>query len=317
MHYPCGKCAACRVNHINQWIARGILEWHQYPEAKMVTLTLDDKKLSPEGYEPHGRDPEKRHAQLFLKRLRKNIRQIDPDHQIRYFMVSEYGKGPTKRAHYHAIIYNFPQDFYSRWHKGPFHQALEKAWPYGFVKSDRLESAGGIAYVMKYLFKQARGDDSEFFHSENCPKNDPWLIGRRNTFYLASRVPPLGVGMAPQIVDAYLKYGALNRDNTRFAPFHNDIMRGIIRLENRFYPLGKQVMKACREEMLKRKLHNMVSVMDNNIWELSKDYARWENTVKHIETERRYYADLEPERWEKSIKDEERSKRFLRKHGVL
>jgi hypothetical protein len=318
--FPCGMCAACRLNKINEWTGRGILEWTQ--PAKMFTLTLDDTKLEPvvrgKKLRPHDHDVSKVHAQEFLKRLRKNIQKIDPNHRIKYMMVAEYGKGKTKRAHYHGILFNFPQDFWSINHKGPFHKALEDAWPYGFVKCDELKSPGGIAYVVKYLFKQARGADSEYYDEENVPKDMPELIGRRNTFFLASRNPGIGHKRIDDILDSYVKYGIMDDFFDLGKDLQINPIKGLIRINRKKYYMGEYMVKKIRERALERKLTTLYETMKYaDIWEMAEKEARLKNGLQKFGSEYKFYKELTTEEWEKARHHEKVAEGILRRKRML
>lgn len=318
--FPCGMCSACRLNKINEWTGRGILEWTQ--PAKMFTLTLDDNRLEPEvrgkKLRKHDQDVSKIHAQEFIKRLRKNISKFDKGHRIRYIMVSEYGKGRTKRAHYHGILFNFPQDFYSVNHKGPFHKALEEAWPYGYVKCDELKSPGGIAYVVKYLFKAARGLDNEYYDEENCPKDMPELIGRKNTFFLASRNPGIGHGRIDDILDAYQRYGIIDKYADMGKDLQIDPLSGLIRIGKRKYYLGQYMTQMIRERALERKLNTLYETMKYaDIWEMAKQSERKKNGKQKFGSEYNYYKDLTQEEWERARHSSAVAEGIMRRRHML
>lgn len=68
--------------------------------AMMLTLTYNAANV-PRGSEIIGGELDRRHVQLFLKRLRKHFR----GQKIRFFGCGEYGTTGTLRAHYHIIIF--------------------------------------------------------------------------------------------------------------------------------------------------------------------------------------------------------------------
>lgn len=85
--------------------------------AHFVTLTYDNDHvpLSSNGW----CTLVKRDFQLFMKRLRKlvNVKFSHEYHPLRYFACGEYGTD-NKRPHFHAIIFNCPDDtlFFDAWH---------------------------------------------------------------------------------------------------------------------------------------------------------------------------------------------------------
>lgn len=102
---PCGKCLQCRLFKASEWSLRLMCEakshWRDgILHAMMLTLTYNDANLPRRG-EIIGGELDRRHVQLFMKRLRKHFR----DHKIRFFGCGEYGTRGTLRAHYHIIIF--------------------------------------------------------------------------------------------------------------------------------------------------------------------------------------------------------------------
>lgn len=99
---PCGKCLACRINKKREWKQRILHEFHTSENAYFVSLTYDEEHLPFNSYGVPS--VSKDDVQKFFKRLRKEY----PSSKIRYFLNSEYGE--LGRPHYHAIIFNFPED---------------------------------------------------------------------------------------------------------------------------------------------------------------------------------------------------------------
>ena len=91
---PCGKCIGCRIAKRKEWSLRMLHELTYHPQSSFITLTYDDYHL------PSDNSLKKRHLQLFIKRLRKNL----GERRIKYFACGEYG-GQTMRPHYHAILF--------------------------------------------------------------------------------------------------------------------------------------------------------------------------------------------------------------------
>lgn len=150
----CGQCIGCRLDRSGAWALRCIQESQLYENNCFITLTYDDKNL------PNGGTLEKRHFQLFMKRLRKKYGS-----QIRFYMCGEYGE-QFGRPHYHACIFN--HDFED---KEAFKQTetgfviytskeLETIWPFGFSSVGDLtfETA---AYTARYILKKITGDSAD------------------------------------------------------------------------------------------------------------------------------------------------------------
>jgi hypothetical protein len=147
---PCGRCIGCRLDYSRQWAIRCMHESQMHVDNAFVTLTYDEEHL-PDDY-----SLDKRHLQLFFKRMRK---ALEPD-RIRYFACGEYGdrKG---RPHYHAIIFGwYPADAQLwrmrdgiRTYRSPL---LETLWTYGHseIGSVTFESC---AYVARYVCKKIGG----------------------------------------------------------------------------------------------------------------------------------------------------------------
>lgn len=137
MLLPCGKCTGCRKARAKEWALRCHLELGEHEDAAFTTLTYNDEALPP--------TLEKRHLQLFLKRLRRSMGAARP---LRFFACGEYGE-KTGRPHYHAILF------------GSHHQRdrglIEKAWGRGIVHSVQVTPAS-INYVAGYTQKKS-GDE--------------------------------------------------------------------------------------------------------------------------------------------------------------
>ena len=136
---PCGKCEGCRIARSREWANRCMMELEYHDSAYFLTLTYDEEHVPRHWYaDPETGEAmqslslEKRHMQLFWKRLRKAF----PDDHIRYFMCGEYGS-TTFRPHYHAIVFGLhlhdlvPVQDIQRGDVGYryyYSEALQKAW---------------------------------------------------------------------------------------------------------------------------------------------------------------------------------------------
>lgn len=117
------------------------------PDFYMCYETLSKKTELPRKILPH---LSKYDAQLFLKRLRRNLDKYylakygTNAPQIRYYLVGEYG--PIHfRPHYHVILWFSDDETYK-----VIRQILFKSWPFGRI--DCQKSLGKCAdYVAKYL----------------------------------------------------------------------------------------------------------------------------------------------------------------------
>lgn len=177
LHVPCGKCLPCLVNRRSDWSFRLMQEWKRSESSAFITLTYSAKFVPDTGVS-------KRHFQLFMKRLRKKSGL-----KLRYYAVGEYGS-KRKRAHYHAIIFNFRGD----------DKFLQSCWmargskePFGIVHIGKVSEAS-IRYTTKYIIQRA----------EIVPK------GLHPQFCLMSRQYGLG---AHYLSDAMVTWHRANRAN--------------------------------------------------------------------------------------------------------
>lgn len=136
---PCGKCLPCLVNKRIDWAFRLQQEYKACRgSAAFITLTYSAKFVPDDGLN-------KRHVQLFLKRLRKRIGK-----KVRYYLVGEYGS-KTGRPHYHLLLFNYEEsdEKYIRiaW-------ASKKGEPFGLVHIGKVTEAS-IMYCTKYCIQRS------------------------------------------------------------------------------------------------------------------------------------------------------------------
>jgi len=131
----CGKCLACVSTKRIDWIFRLGQEHKASKGALFITLTYHPK-FCPDQLE-------KRHLQLFMKRLRKRLPK-----RLRYFAVGEYGTN-NGRPHYHVILFNVDN---------ADQEYIRKSWaakdgePYGLIHIGTV-TAASIAYCTKYVIQ--------------------------------------------------------------------------------------------------------------------------------------------------------------------
>lgn len=98
---PCGKCVLCTEKRKNDWVARAVCEAQtSISEPLWIGLSYNDENLPEHGVN-------KDDVQKFMKRLRIRLTRDGYEHDLRYFIASEYGSD-YQRAHYHMLLYNFP-----------------------------------------------------------------------------------------------------------------------------------------------------------------------------------------------------------------
>jgi hypothetical protein len=195
------------------WATRLQHELTQHDRSCFATLTYSPEFL-PEGGTLNHRD-----VQLFLKRLRKEIKT-----PIRYFVAGEYGD-KTQRPHYHIIIYgyDFPDKTVSAIGKGGHHRysslALTRIWGMGNCDLGTVtpQSMGYVAYYnVKRLQDDAAGKNArKLEYVDLCTG----LITLRRPEYCRMSLRP-GIGA------------------NWFTQFKNEIYKGFVTLDgsNRVIP---------------------------------------------------------------------------------
>lgn len=137
---PCGKCVGCRMAYAKSWALRCQLELQQHDNAAFTTTTYDDAHLPA--------TLEKRHFQLWLKRLRARAIRSAATKSLRFFGCGEYGE-TNQRPHYHAIIFGL----------GIQHADLiDSTWGMGLTATFQATPAS-IAYTAGYTSKKQGWQD--------------------------------------------------------------------------------------------------------------------------------------------------------------
>lgn len=138
---PCGTCLECRKLRVNSWFVRLLSELKHCDTAHFVTFTYDEHTIP---FSENGlMTLDYTDFQKFMKRIRKSYIKKE-DKKAVYFLVGEYGS-KTYRPHYHAIMFNVPQN------------AIEKEWTHGFVHFGKVEEKS-IYYTLKYALKRSFRD---------------------------------------------------------------------------------------------------------------------------------------------------------------
>lgn len=143
---PCGRCTECKVSRARDISTRLVHEGYAHSQSIAATLTY-----SPEQVPAFG-SLSKRHVQLFLKRLRKQLAKQGV--RIRFDAVGEYS--PTlHRPHYHVILFGYwPEDAKPAGKSGAGNpqfssESLDALWGHGLVRF-QLFSGGAAAYSAGY-----------------------------------------------------------------------------------------------------------------------------------------------------------------------
>lgn len=178
--FDCGSCPECMRKRSNLWALRAVYESKSHVSNLMVTLTYDKFKYSDRrNNEELPVNPNivcnKRHIQLFIKRLRKYLSThsvLGVSSLIKYLCTAEYGSR-THRAHYHLILFgvNFPDiHYYKKSKRGNviyMSSILTKLWSHGICTIDSINVSGAIArYCTKYCAK-SRSNDTFMLCSQN------------------------------------------------------------------------------------------------------------------------------------------------------
>lgn len=203
---PCGRCDGCQADRARKWADRLLLEKQMHEDAWFVTLTFNDEWLPrmcggtkwPDMYSVR-----RRHLQLFMKRLRKQVK-----YPIRFFACGEYGSEQL-RPHYHLILFGLPlpdgdmtylrdnklgQKYYTS-------KLIEDIWSdpdthesYGFNVVAAVEY-DSMNYVARYCMKKLRGQDSLLYEA----------AGMEPPFITMSRNPGIGYWWSIQNPEWYEK----------------------------------------------------------------------------------------------------------------
>jgi hypothetical protein len=168
---PCGQCISCRLDYAREWATRCVLESSQYENNCFLTLTYDDDHLGDNRLRY-------RDFQLFMKKLRKL--QNEP---IGFMVTGEYGER-TKRAHWHAIIFNWrPRDAQKKYITDLNCQVYEsetlnKTWGNGIAEFGDV-TFQSAAYVARYSIKKLTHKDESDFYKPIHKKSSLHAIGKK------------------------------------------------------------------------------------------------------------------------------------------
>lgn len=219
MKLPCGQCIGCRLEQSRQKAVRCMHEASLHRQNCFITVTIAPEHMRE--LAPHG-SLDKRHHQLFLKRLlshrrREQLRRaaarrpsidgsqnlpIEKNPKQRFYMCGEYGE-QLHRPHYHFCIFGYDFEDKKYWGKTKAGSAiyrsatLEKLWPYGHSTVGELtfESA---AYTARYCTKKITGKKQKQ-HYEKIDPTTGEIINLLPEYNEMSRRP----GIAKAWIDKY------------------------------------------------------------------------------------------------------------------
>jgi len=197
-----------------------MLEAGLYTDNTFFTLTYRDEHL-PEDLSLHPR-----HAQLFLKRLRKLLEPF----RIRYFLVGEYGE-TTFRPHYHDALFNYPACQHGECRITPRRarccvpcNTIADAWPYGRIHTGSL-NLHTAAYIAGYVTKKLTEEDLN-------------SLGERHPeFTRMSLRPGIGADAIHDIASTHLEHNIVETQG--------DVVSAL-RANGKTLPLGRYLTRRLR-----------------------------------------------------------------------
>lgn len=267
---PCQKCIFCRDKKAREWSFRAVCESrHSSSMPLFVTLTYAPKFLPSDGVE-------KSEIQNFMKRLRIQLeRDGYGSSELRYFACAEYGT-KSGRAHYHLILWNYPQ----MRNKSETLHSVEKAWskivgyqPDGSPLRVKMGhcyvlpcESGGIKYVMKYMRKQA------------CVPP-----GKNDIFFLSSRRNGgIGAAYAREVTPYYHK-----NPNVLDISINDKFSGELITISLPAY--FKNLIFPPMSKLVKKDVRDAVKILQHNlslrsaVWNVQKaGYCHLEPSVKSV-----------------------------------
>ena len=179
-----------------------LAEQTQHKECAFVTLTYRDETIPwvrNEETDTWHQTLDKRHLQLYLKRVRKHISRWDM--HLRHFACGEYGE-KTGRPHYHLIAFGLGIG-------GA--EIFDTLWRKGFTTTYEANPKT-MSYVAKYCLKGSK--DGEPTSEKFTPGAETRLTTK--PFRLMSNRPPIGAGLSRSIANSFYtrvgKHVSINGD---------------------------------------------------------------------------------------------------------
>lgn len=215
--FDCGVCPECLQKRSSSWALRSVYEAKDHAYNCMITLTYDNFARDSSGNLLYGSnglpielpvDPslcvDKRHIQLFIKRLRKWYSSFS-SHKIKYLCCAEYGSR-THRAHYHLILFGvkFPDlHFYKKSKRGnPIYMSptLTRLWSKGICTVDSIKVHSAIArYCTKYVAK-SRSSGTFMLASQNIGIESLLRSFNGKSYFIEGREHPVPRGVWQQYI---------------------------------------------------------------------------------------------------------------------
>lgn len=192
---PCGRCPECLKKRASGWSFRLMQEEKRSISAYFVTLTYDPERvpITKNGF--MGLD--KKHLQLFFKRLRKahTVNKAFNGKRLKYYAVGEYG-GKSFRPHYHIILFNAELEMLvgkkEAGHvkrgaltldgKTPFRCP---SWLLGHITVGKVSEAS-VGYTLKYISKVSK---IPMHKNDDRLREFPLMSKRLGDNYIISEYP--------------------------------------------------------------------------------------------------------------------------------
>lgn len=173
MELPCGQCIGCLQSRQRDWATRGYCESRMHEASLFLTVTYRDEWL------PKGRSTCTRDMQLFVKRVRKKLKDV----KFKYIACTEYGsEGGRPHGHFVFFGLDLPPDAVLHSVSGdrPLYTSefYSHYWPMGHVLVGRAD-AGAVGYVAGYVVKKtANKSDPDAYTSVDAETGEVFLLER-------------------------------------------------------------------------------------------------------------------------------------------
>jgi len=189
LELPCGHCTGCLMDRRRSWSVRCMHEAQLYDSNLFLTLDYAPDHL------PSSLSLEYRDIQLWLKRLRKDLRGVSKGpngkYPIRFFLSGEYGPR-TGRPHWHTILFNVDFADKVQLMNGSFRSSqAEKLWGKGNVV---IQGVGpeSISYVAGYTTYKMYGRGAHDSYEDVVNLATGEITARRPELVSMSRRPGIG-----------------------------------------------------------------------------------------------------------------------------
>lgn len=202
LELPCSRCIGCKLDKAREWSIRICHEAQLYDSNLFVTLTYENSRVGKGSWRADWRvcSLHYRDYELFMKRLRRrcvgvntveDVKSGKKWRPIRFFVCGEYGTR-TRRAHWHAILFNcrFPDQ--QRLMNGTYRSTMcENLWGQGNVVIGDV-TPRSASYVSGYTLKKVYGKRAEEHYGDVVDLKTGEQLYRRPEFVEMSNRPGIG-----------------------------------------------------------------------------------------------------------------------------